>query len=279
METQMNQVLSAQWLTAARDLIVHYSLKVIGVIVVLVLAYVLAGWVGRLSTLAMKRRNVDPMIHGYLGSIIRVVILVFALVACLGIFGIETTSFAAVIGAAGLAIGLAFQGSLSHLAAGFMLLIFRPFKVGDAVNVANNLGKVDRITMFSTTLDTFDNRRIIIPNASVYGSVIENLTHHPHRRVEVEVGVSYGASIDRTRQVLEAAIASVPGILQGEGRMPQVLLMKLGASSVDWVVRVWAPTETFWDVREATVRAVKVALDQEGISIPFPQMDVHVSGR
>lgn len=278
MEAQVNRLLSTEWIEAARQLVVHYSLKVIGVILVLVLAYFVAGWMGRLSTLAMKRRNVDPMIHGYLSSILRVAILIFAVVACLGIFGIETTSFAAVIGAAGLAIGLAFQGSLSHLAAGFMLLVFRPFKVGDAVIIAGQTGVIERITMFSTTMNTFDNRHIIIPNGSVYGAVIENLTHHAERRVDIDVGVSYEAPIDRTREVLERAAASVPGILGGEGRMPQVVLQKLGASSVDWTVRVWAPTEAFWDVRQAAIRAVKQALDDAGIVIPYPQMDVRVSG-
>ncbi|HOI10364.1 MAG TPA: mechanosensitive ion channel family protein, partial [Myxococcota bacterium] len=113
---------------------------------------------------------------------------------------------------------------------------------------------------------------------SVYGAVIENLTHHAERRVDIDVGVSYEAPIDRTREVLERAAASVPGILGGEGRMPQVVLQKLGASSVDWTVRVWAPTEAFWDVRQAAIRAVKQALDDAGIVIPYPQMDVRVSG-
>lgn len=278
MEEKVAQLASAQWLNAAREMVVSYSLKIIGVVVLLVLANLLAGWIGRLTASAMKRRGVDPMIQGYLRSTIRAVILVFAIIACLGIFGIQTTSFAAVIAAAGLAIGLAFQGSLSHLAAGFMLLIFRPFRVGDAVNVAGQLGVIDQITMFSTTMNSFDNRRIIIPNGEVFGAVIENLTHHDERRVEVEVGVAYDASVDKTREVLEAAAAAVPGRLDKEGRRPAVVLLKMGPSSVNWVVRVWAPTATFWDVHQAAVRGVKQALDDANISIPFPQMDVHLSG-
>jgi small conductance mechanosensitive channel len=277
MQEKVTQLASAQWLDAARELVVSYSLKIIGVIVLLLVANVVAGWIGRLAGRAMKRRGVDAMIQGYLRSIIRAVILVFAIIACLGIFGIQTTSFAAVIGAAGLAIGLAFQGSLSHLAAGFMLLIFRPFRVGDAVNVAGQLGVIDQISMFSTTMNTFDNRRIIIPNGSVFGAVIENLTHHEERRVDVEVRVAYDASVDRTREVLEAAAAAVPGRLDKEGREPAVVLLKMGPSSIDWVVRVWAPTATFWDVHQAAVRGVKQALDDAKISIPFPQMDVHLS--
>ncbi len=279
MEEHVNQVMIAQWLAMAKHVVVAYSIKLIGVIVVLVLANLIAGWISRLTASAMRRRKVDPMVQGYLRGIIRITILSFAVIACLGIFGIQTTSFAAVLAAVGLAIGLAFQGSLSHLAAGFMLLIFRPFRVGDAVNVAGQLGVIDNISVFSTSMNTFDNRRVIIPNGSVFGAVIENLTHHEERRVEVEVGVAYESSIDRTREVLEAAAAAVPGRLDKDGRRPAVVLLKMGPSSINWAVRVWAPTATFWDVHQAAVRGVKQALDDANIPIPFPQMDVHVSGQ
>jgi small conductance mechanosensitive channel len=192
----------------------------------------------------------------------------------LGIFGVETTSFAAVLAGAGLAIGMAFSGTLGSFAAGVMLLAFRPFKVGDVVTVAGVTGKVDQVGIFSTTLDTPDNRRFIIPNASITGSTIENISHHPVRRADVSVGTDYSADVDQTRAVLERVANELPGRLQDKD--PQVVLVELGASSVDWQVRIWVDAADFWAVKEAATRAVKVALDEAGIGIPFPQMDVHL---
>jgi small conductance mechanosensitive channel len=142
------------------------------------------------------------------------------------------------------------------------------------INVAGQLGTVNEIELFTTTIDTFDNRRIIIPNSAIFGSVIENISHHPRRRADVDVGVDYSADIDRTREVLERAAASVEGVL--EDPAPAVILLGLGASSVDWSVRVWANSDKFGAVKQATTRAVKMALDEAGIGIPFPQMDVHL---
>jgi small conductance mechanosensitive channel len=146
--------------------------------------------------------------------------------------------------------------------------------VGDVVNVAGNLGKVFEIELFTTAIDTFDNRRIIIPNGQIYGSVIENITYHPIRRVDVEVGADYSADIDATRAALERAIASAELAL----RVPEseVFLNCLGASSVDWVVRVWALKDDFGAVKQALIRAVKIELDAAGIGIPYPQMDIHL---
>jgi len=256
------------------ELLVTYGLPAAGVLVLLIVAYIVSGWIGRLVRRALERARVEQTLSQFLGSMVRWVLMVLTLIACLGVFGVETTSFAAVIGAAGLAIGLAFQGSLSNLAAGIMLLIFRPFKVGDVVSVSGQLGKVNSIELFNTSLDTPDNRRVILPNGGVFGSTIENITFHPTRRVDVAVGVEYGADIDRTRAVLEAAASDVPGRL--EEPASQVILLGLGDSSVDWQVRVWCNTADYWTVLDAATRAVKVALDHAGIGIPFPQMDVHL---
>ncbi len=234
----------------------------------------MAGIIGRISGKAMQKAKVDLTLSRFASKSIRWAILLFALIGCLGYFGINVTSFAAIIGAAGLAIGLAFQGSLSNVAAGVMLLIFRPFRVDQVVSVAGNTGKVFEIELFTTTIDTPDNRRIIIPNSAVFGAVIENVTFHPKRRVEVAVGVEYSADIDRTREVLTEAAHRVPGILTED--KPAIVLAELGASSVDWVVRVWCPTADFFAVKEALTREVKYALDNAGIGIPFPQMDVHL---
>ncbi len=251
-----------------------YGVKVVGVVVFLLAAWILASWLRRTVRKGLLKAEFDPTLGRFISNLLRWIILILAILACLGTFGFQTTSFAALIGAAGLAIGLAFQGSLSNLAAGIMLLIFRPFKVADLINVAGQLGNVNEIDLFMTEIDTLDGRRVIIPNSQIFGNVIENLTHHPRRRVDVPVGVSYSADLDRTKAVLEAAVRRIPGALADPA--PVIWLDSLGSSSVNWVLRVWTLKENFGEVRQATVRAAKMALDEAGISIPFPQMDVHL---
>jgi small conductance mechanosensitive channel len=259
---------------AVWSLVVQYGVNVVGALLLVIVAWIAGGILGRWAARAMDRAGVDATLARFLTKLVRWLIILLAVISCLGVFGVETTSFAAVIGAAGLAVGLAFQGTLSNFASGVMLLVFRPFEVGDVVTVAGQLGKVDAIDLFTTTLDTFDNRRFIIPNSSIFGSVIENISHHPIRRVDVNVGVGYGADVDRTREVLTAAIASVPEGLQEPE--PAVVLLELGASSVDWSARVWAGAADFGTVKQALIRAVKQQLDEAGIEIPYPQMDVHL---
>lgn len=252
----------------------YYGLRVVLVLIILVVAWTLAGWAGSIVNSSLRKLKFDTTLTKFLSRLARWLVLLLAGLACLSYFGVETTSFAAVIGAAGLAVGLAFQGTLSNFAAGAMLLLFRPFKVGDAVNVAGQVGIVDEISVFTTTLDTFDNRRIIIPNGEVFGTTIENITYHNLRRVDGDVGVGYGADIDQTRAVLEQVAAAVPGVVADKD--PAVVLLGLGASSVDWSVRVWAPTSDYLAVKQALLREIKVRLDAAGMEIPFPQMDVHV---
>lgn len=257
-----------------KETIAKYLPSSITVIIVLIVAWILSSWARRAMRRGLERAKFDPTLGKFFSNIIRWLILTIGFLFCFSIFGINTTSFAAVLGAAGLAIGLALQGSLGHLASGVMLLVFRPFKVGDLVNVSGQLGIVNEIDLFSTSIDSPDGRRIILPNGQVFGNVIENITHHPRRRIDIPVGVAYGADIDQTRAVLELAIKSIPGVLHDPA--PVVWLDSLGASSVNWILRVWAPREKFGDVRQATVRAAKVALDNAGITIPFPQMDLYI---
>lgn len=252
----------------------YYGLRAALVLVLLTLAWTLAGWASSLVRASLRRLKFDETLTLFLAKLTWWGIILLAALACLSKFGVETTSFAAVIGAAGFAVGLAFQGTLSNFAAGAMLLVFRPFKVGDVVNVASNLGKVAEIELFTTTIDTFDNRHIIIPNSEIYGSVIENITYHKTRRVDVDLGVSYSADIDETRRILTEAVTDTPGgFVEPE---PAIVLMGLGDSSVNWSVRVWGPTSEYLDIKQALLRAVKMHLDQADIEIPFPQMDVHV---
>ena len=264
----------AQYFQDNASLYTGYAVKVIGVLVVLFLAWIVAGWIARITGKAMRKASVDETLTRFAAKTARWAILLFAILGCLGVFGVDVTSFAVVLGAAGLAIGLAFQGSLSNLAAGVMLLVFRPFKVGDFVNVAGQSGTVDEIGLFSTSMDTPDNRRLILPNSAVFGSVIENVSHHEIRRVDVAVGVDYTADIDRTRNVLAETAEAVHD--QSTGKDLQIVLADLGASSVDWVVRVWVNTSDYWPKRETLTESVKKSLDKAGIGIPFPQMDVHL---
>jgi small conductance mechanosensitive channel len=242
--------------------------------VALFAAWIVAGWARRGMLASFERTGFDPTLGRFFANLVRYAVLAAAVLGCLGVFGIETTSFAALIAAGGLAIGLAFQGTLSNFAAGAMLLVFRPFRVGDVVVVDGTIGTVQEIELFTTELTAFDNRRVIVPNASIFGSKIENLTHHPTRRVEVAVGTEYAADLDRTRGVLESVLAATEGIL--EDPPTQVLLAELGDSSINWKVRAWCKTEDYWTVFERLLRNSKYALDEAGIGIPFPQRDVHL---
>ena len=277
-EALLNQVMAGQVGALGPDewrlLAVQGGMRVALVLVILFLALTIAGWASAAVRASLGRMRFDPTLTKFFAKLARWGVLLLAALSCLGYFGVETTSFAAVLGAVGFAVGLALQGTLSNFAAGAMLLLFRPFKVGDVVNVAGLLGKVDEIELFTTTLDTFDNRRLILPNSSVFGSTIENVTHHPVRRVDVEVGAEYSADIDATRSALERAIGLTDGVLRDPE--PAVVLLGLGASSVDWRVQAWAPTGDFLAVKQALIRSVKRSLDAAGIGIPFPQMDIHI---
>lgn len=200
--------------------------------------------------------------------------MVLSVLACLQRFGINTASFAAVLAATGFAVGLAFQGILANFSSGIMLLIFRPFKVGDFVVVSGTSGTVKEIDLFSTALDTPDNRRIIMPNGKVFGEVIENVTHNSERRVDVDVGVHYKEDLDRTRAVLKQAALGIANRLAD--KEPEVILTGLNASSVDYRLRIWGHPKDYWQIREDALVAAKRALDAAGITIPFPQLDVHV---
>ncbi|MEX2171359.1 MAG: mechanosensitive ion channel domain-containing protein [Pirellulales bacterium] len=250
------------------------GLSVALVFIVMFTAWTASAWASGAVQSSLTKLRFDATLTKFLAKLVRWGVLLMATLGCLGKFGVETTSFAAVIGATGLAIGLAFQGTLSNFAAGAMLLIFRPYKVGDVVHIAGYAGTVDEIELFTTSIDTSDNRRIIIPNGEIFGAVIENITHNRLRRIDVSVGVSYSADIDRTKDVLLAALKSVPGIVHTPE--PSASLSALGASSVDWGVSVWGPTKDYGAIKHAVMRAVKMHLDKAGIDIPFPQMDVRV---
>lgn len=252
----------------------HYLLPAVGFLLVLLVAYMIGKWLGRMTTGAARKSKVDETLAKFFGKLVFYIVMIAAGVSALGYLGVNVAPFAAIIAAAGFAIGLAFQGTLSNFSAGVMLLVFRPFKVGDVITAAGVTAKVNEIELFTTTLDSPDNRRFIVPNSSIFGSTIENISHHPTRRVDVNVGTAYAADLDRARAVLMDAAGSVEGVLPDPA--PAIVLVGLGASSVDWQVRVWVDAADYWAVKDALTRMVKLKLDEAGVVIPFPQMRVHL---
>ena len=245
-------------------------------IVLIILVFIVAGWVSKLTGKAVRRAKVEETLARFLSNIARYIVLIAGGVAILGTLGVETTSFAAVIAAVGFAIGMAMSGMLGNIASGVMLLLFRPFKVGDVVSAGGTTGKIFEIGLFTTIFDTPDNRRIIVPNNEIFGGTIENVSHHATRRVAIDVGTDYGADIDKAREVMLAAAKATENVL-GDPE-PAVVLTGLGGSSIDWSVRVWVNAADYWGVMDALTRNVKYALDEAEIGIPFPQMDVHIDG-
>jgi small conductance mechanosensitive channel len=250
-----------------------FAPKAAGVVVLFIVTLWISKRIGR-QVGKVVAEKLDPTLARFFGSLARYGILTMGVLACLRIFGVETTSFAALIGAAGLAVGLAMQGTLSNFSAGVMLIVFRPFDVSDWVNVGGVTGKVAGISLFNTEIDTADNQRVIVPNSNVFGNTITNINFHDTRRVAVEVGTEYSAEIPEAQEVMLKAISEIEGVLPDPA--PVVYLTGLGSSSIDWSVRVWVNTPDFWAVKELVTKAVKKALDDANIGIPFPQMDVHL---
>lgn len=246
-------------------------------IVLIIAVFIAAGWARKLVRKAVTKAEVEETLGRFLSNLARYLVLIAGAVAILGTLGIETASFAAVLAAVGFAIGMAMSGTLGNVASGVMLLLFRPFKVGDTVNAAGVTGKVFEIGLFYTSFDTFDNKRIIVPNTAIFDDNIENVTFHDKRRVDVAVGTAYDADIDQAREVLSKVAHAIPQGL--EDPAPAIVLKELGGSSIDWSVRVWAKTSDFWDVKDQLTRDIKYALDEADIGIPFPQMDIHLDGK
>jgi small conductance mechanosensitive channel len=259
--------------TAIATLFADYLVPAALALLALICGYMLASFIGRLVG-SIVADNVDLTLGKFVGRMVTNALLLLIGLGILSYFGIETSSFAAILAAAGFAVGLALQGTLSNFAAGVMLLVFRPFKIEDFVVVGNSSGFVDEIDLFTTRINTTDNRHLIVPNSQIFNTTIENYTRNEVRRVDVSVGVAYDADLRQTRQVLADAINVIPGAVREPA--PQVYLHNLGDSSVNWQLRVWCRPANYWDVRERVTGTAKDALDANGIAIPFPQLDLHV---
>ncbi|MEX1213355.1 MAG: mechanosensitive ion channel domain-containing protein [Balneolaceae bacterium] len=256
-------------------LIIEHGLSLLGAVVILFAGWALANWAarkvrGRLTTSERFDETLIPVI----GQSVRVMVLVVTILAVLGQFGIQTASIIAVLGAAGLAVGLALQGTLSNVASGMMLLILRPFKVGDVVDISGTLGIVDEIGLFTTEMHSFDNLGIVMPNTQVWGSKIVNYTKFDTRRVDLEFGISYGDDMDKAMKLIKEVLDADERILAEPE--PLLAVATLGDSSVGIRVRPWAKTPDVWPLRYDLTKKVKESFDQNGISIPFPQRDVHL---
>ncbi len=262
--------LSSIWSTY----VLPWGLKIVLALVIFYVGRMAVAVIVKAVSKLMAGRGTDEILVKFLTSILRWVLLLFVVIASLSQLGIDTTSLVALLGAAGLAIGLSLQSSLSNFAAGVMLIIFRPFTKGDFVEAGGAMGSVDKISILTTTMTTPDNKEVIVPNSAVFGSNITNFSARPTRRVDMVFGISYDDDIRKAKQVLEDIIAADERILAEPA--PVIALGALNDSSVDFLVRPWVKSQDYWGVYWGTTEAVKLKFDEAGISIPYPQMDVHM---
>lgn len=256
------------------DYLIPWAINIATAIAVFVIGRWIAGMVVRLVKKLLERAKMDVILVSFIGSILKTLLTLVVIVAALEQLGVNTTSLIALIGAAGIAVGLAMKDSLQNFAAGVMLIVFRPFDKGHFVEVAGTAGSVEKISMFSTTLKTGDNREVIIPNGAIYGSPITNYSARPTRRIDLVFGIGYGDDIRKAKEILQQALDADERILKDPE--PLIAVGELADSSVNFNVRPWVKSEDYWSVRFDLTERVKLMFDENGISIPFPQMDVHM---
>jgi len=254
--------------------VTQWGLKVVGALAVLVLGRMVAGIIRRAVRRGLERAEVDATLRPFLAGLVYYLSLTVVLIAVLNLFGVQTTSLIAILGAAGLAIGLALQGTLSNFASGVMLLVFRPFKVGDYVEAAGTAGSVVQVGVFNSTLKSPDNVLIVVPNSQIYGQTIKNYNGFETRRLDMEMGISYDDDIG-------VAMKTIGSILEADARVlkepaPVIAVGDLGDSSVNLVVRPWCQGSDYWALKWDLTRRMKEDLEKAGCSIPYPQRDVHL---
>ncbi|MDX1514142.1 MAG: mechanosensitive ion channel [Gammaproteobacteria bacterium] len=257
-----------------KGLLATWGLKVIAAIAIFVIGKWLAGMLANALRTVMRRAKQDETLVKFVGSIAYYAMFAFVIIAAISQLGVQTTSIIAVFGAAGLAVGLAMQNSLSNFAAGVMLILFKPFKVGDFVEVAGTAGTVESVMIFSTRLKSADNKRIYVPNGQIFSATIVNYSANDTRRVDLVFGCGYDDDIRKAKSVLEELLATDERVLKDPA--PTVTVSALADSSVNFNVRPWARTEDYWGLYWDLTEKVKLRFDEEGISIPYPQRDVHL---
>ena len=263
-----------QTIKEIQSLVTSYGLQVIGALATLVIGIWIAKWLARIASRILNKRNVDPTLTKFAVSVVKIALITFVIISAISQVGIETTSFVAVIGAAGLAVGFALQGSLSNFASGVMLIIFKPLKVGDFIEGGGAMGSVETIGMFVTTLTTPDNKVVYIPNSSLTSGNIVNYSAKDTRRVDMVFGIGYSDDIDKAKGVIKSLLDADSRILKDPA--PQIVVSELADSSVNFKVRPWVNSADYWGVYFDITEQVKKNFDKQNISIPFPQRDVHM---
>jgi small conductance mechanosensitive channel len=255
-----------------------YAMPLFWALLVLVIGRLLAKLVTQMVRGAMTRAKIDETLISFTASVTYIALMAFVVIAAVGKLGVETTSFAALLAAAGLAVGLALQGSLANFASGVILILFRPFKAGDFVEAGGVSGIIEEIHIFNTNIRSADNKQIIVPNGHITGSNIVNYSAKDTRRIDMVIGVSYRDDLKKVRTLLEAVLNEDARVLSDPA--PVIGLLELGESSINFAVRPWVATGDYWPVLFALQEEIKLRFDREGISIPFPQRDLHiVSGK
>ncbi len=265
MENQIEQI---------KTMIVLYAPNVLLAILTLIIGFWVIGWINKLLDRTMTQRRIDPTVSNFVGSLISVGLKVLLLLSVASQFGFQTTSFIAILSAMAFAVGLAMQGSLGHFASGVMLLILKPYRVGDLVELNDKVGVVEGIHIFNTTLRTVDNKRIFIPNGLITEDVITNISGQGEIRVDMTYGIGYESDIDRARQIILEVAAGCPQIMKD--RPVDVFVSELADSSVNFAVRPWANSSDYWTVYFYMQENIKKAFDKAKISIPFPQRTIHM---
>jgi len=254
---------------------VTYGVKIVGAIVILIIGRIVASIVRKLVRKAMSRRKTDETLVSFFSAMAHTIVMIFVLVAVIAQFGIHVTSFVAILAAAGFAIGFALQGSLSNFAAGVMIIVFRPYKIGDFIDAAGVAGVVKEVHLFNTIINTPDNIKVIVPNSKIYGDVIKNVTGNDTRRIDLVIGISYNSPIGKAMEVAMNVMKQDERVL--DDPEPQVAVSELADSSVNLVVRPWVKKEDYWGARFDVTHKIKEAFDANGIEIPFPQHVIHMA--
>ena len=265
------------WPARNQDFLVEHFLNFAFASIIFIFSILLSKFAAKSLTKILNAKNVDKTICVFVTKMLRYFIIGLGTLTSLNYLGIETTSFIALIGAAGLAVGLALQGALSNFAAGILIVMLRPFKAGEYIATSGIEGTINSVDIFSTSFVTFDNKFVIVPNASILSSNITNYSRKATRRIDLVVGVSYDANIKEVKTILENAIKVTAKILPAPE--PQIAVAELGDSSVNFIARPWVKSDDYWTVRFALIEQIKISLDEAGISIPFPQMDVHLNNK
>ena len=253
--------------------VVIYGVKLLGAIAIFIIGKWFAGFASSLIMKMMKKANVDETLSKFVSKLIYGILIAFVVMSALNNLGVDTTSFLAMFGAAGLAVGLAFKDTFANIGAGILLIFFRPFKTGDFITVAGETGTVEEISLFATSLGTLDNKFILIPNGSIVGGVITNYSKKATRRVDLVFGIGYDDDLKLAKKTLEEIGLNDERVLAEPA--PFVAVGELGDSSVNFIVRFWVNTPDYWAVHFDVIEKVKLTFDEKGISIPYPQMDIH----